>query len=1314
MVYQYIERTAIPAWGPQQSETLIAAGTVAGAMDASFSNTSELEIFKLTAETEGALAPVGKVEASARFQRLAWSGKIESYGLGVLAGGLENGDITVWNPEKIISGEADAAVLHSSSAHTGAVGGLEFNPFQSNLMASGAGNGEVFIWDVVNDFKSYSPGARSQRIENVTDLSWNNQVQHILATASNTGSSAVWDLRSRREVIALNTPGVIGVNSMMGGGRAGVSAIAWNPASATQLVTASSDDNSPVIMLWDLRNANAPSQTFSGHQRGILSLSWCRKDAGLLLSSGKDNRTICWNPLSGEIVGELPPSNNWVYDVQWNQANPNLLSGASFDGRINLYTLARESDSIESTVAQVSDDPFAPQSTTAFAPSLSLKRPPKWLARPCGAVFGFGGKLVHFGKSASPAPAAAPGQPAKPSSATPALVSITEFVSEPELTKQAAQLEELLQNNQAAELCNERLQQSKGTDQERSCEVLKILFETDARDKLIHFLGFDKSVVKARIDELIKAKAQAAAAAAAAPPATESEEKAEEEQPKEEEGEKADAEESNEAAAKTEEDENPFAASTSADAEADDFFSKTIESSAAAAATDAKPAAAVETAADADIKALQAAFAGAFHIYDKAKDISSEDVDGLITRAVLLGDIEAAVELCIEQERFADALILATCGSPELAQRAQQAYFAKRAQQASYVRLLHGIVSGDLADVVSNADIGEWDEILALLCTYAQGDQFSSLCETLGNRLESAQQLSDAVLCYLASGNLDKVAAIWTSHEQGAVGLARIQSLHSLVEKVSVFRNAVQFIDPALTDEQPTFTLAPLYDSYVEYAQFLASQGLFDIAGKYLERVPVSYHCYTATGEDGLAALRNRLALVADIPWDSAPVAADGAANSQAAAQVQQPVQQQATGYPQTRAAPISPLAASGYPAAASAGGYPAISPAAAYPPTSMPTAQHYPSQGQAYPGYPAAVPAYSAAPAYPSMSQGYPQAQAVPSMFPPPPQPVNPASIPSGATPPPPQRKDGWNDAPMISKATKRPSQLAPKPAAIVSPFPQSTGTPPPAAVAPFAGARSPVHHGMPPAAGAPPPPRGGFVPASKAAGPPPPPPTAASMPFPTAQHAPHHHQQQQQQPQPFQQPVQQPFQQPFQQQVQQQVQQPFQAQPQQQHPGFAPSANPPAPVAAAPQASRGQVVAANPAAPVRTATPAKPATPKPATKYPAGDRSHLPAEWKPIVSSLSAHLARAKQFAAPAQKRMVDDSERRLNALFDLMNCDEVGKKEQLAPVFQSLVQAIDNRQFPAALHHQAELMTLNSDITTNLVGVKHLINVLKTLPM
>ena len=39
--------------------------------------------------------------------------------------------------------------------------------------------------------------------------------------------------------------------------------------------------------------------------RGILSLAWCPQDADLLLTCGKDNRVLCWNPNSAVQTGEV-------------------------------------------------------------------------------------------------------------------------------------------------------------------------------------------------------------------------------------------------------------------------------------------------------------------------------------------------------------------------------------------------------------------------------------------------------------------------------------------------------------------------------------------------------------------------------------------------------------------------------------------------------------------------------------------------------------------------------------------------------------------------------------------------------------------------------------------------------------------------------------------------------------------------------------------------------------------------------------------------------------------------------------------------
>ena len=120
-------------------------------------------------------------------------------------------------------------------------------------------------------------------------------------------------------------------------------------------MVASDDDQSPSLQLWDLRNSVSPIREFHGHAKvgcadapgpgaswrshcatsilqfvqqaeeqreacqryhlylwlryfasvcvfvlqGVLGMSWCPQDSSFLLSSGKDNRTLCWDVNAG-------------------------------------------------------------------------------------------------------------------------------------------------------------------------------------------------------------------------------------------------------------------------------------------------------------------------------------------------------------------------------------------------------------------------------------------------------------------------------------------------------------------------------------------------------------------------------------------------------------------------------------------------------------------------------------------------------------------------------------------------------------------------------------------------------------------------------------------------------------------------------------------------------------------------------------------------------------------------------------------------------------------------------------------------------
>jgi protein transport protein SEC31 len=65
--------------------------------------------------------------------------------------------------------------------------------------------------------------------------------------------------------------------------------------------------------------------------------------------------------------------------------------------------------------------------------------------------------------------------------------------------------------------------------------------------------------------------------------------------------------------------------------------------------------------------------------------VLSADTDGLLSQALLLGELRSAVELCLKEERFADAIILAQAGDAELLKWTQERYLAKRRTKTSSV-----------------------------------------------------------------------------------------------------------------------------------------------------------------------------------------------------------------------------------------------------------------------------------------------------------------------------------------------------------------------------------------------------------------------------------------------------------------------------------------------------------------------------------------------------------------------------------------------------------------------------------------------------
>ena len=273
----------------------------------------------------GARTPL--TDSFASFYDIAWGQADEAHPAGVIAGALESGSLDLWDAAKLIAGDSDA-LLSRTTKHSGHIKSLQFNPQRPHVLVTAGYRGELYVYDINDPESAFRLGTAAARTDNLECVAWNcgRNVSHILATGGDGGFVMVWDLKTKKASWTLNV-------------RKPVSALAWDPNNATKLLVTTSDDNNPAISLWDLRNSNAPERVMQGHEQGVLSLSWCAKDSDLLLSCGKDNKTIVWNPQSGEKYGELPEATNWTFSTRFNPHNPSIVATASFDGKIVVQTL---------------------------------------------------------------------------------------------------------------------------------------------------------------------------------------------------------------------------------------------------------------------------------------------------------------------------------------------------------------------------------------------------------------------------------------------------------------------------------------------------------------------------------------------------------------------------------------------------------------------------------------------------------------------------------------------------------------------------------------------------------------------------------------------------------------------------------------------------------------------------------------------------------------------------------------------------------------------------------------------------------------
>ncbi|UJR29146.1 hypothetical protein I4U23_010360 [Adineta vaga] len=703
MKLKEIDRTVHVAWSPantdehQANANYLVGGTAAQQLDASFSTNSQLELFQVNlADRSMAMTPIGSVKTDYRFNKLIWPS------VKLLIGATEKGRIYLVDPfAQTISQQLDK--------HTGSVHSIDMNILQPNLFASGGSNSELMIWDL-NDLKQpMIPGGTSTATHHIDEevqcVAWNRQKSHILGSTLG-GKTLIWDLKSSNEPIFKISDSTY---------RMRANRLVWHPDITSQLCLASEEDQSGAIQLWDLRYGASPMKLLSGHTRGILDLQWSPNDGNLLMSSGKDNKIICWNPndvsVMAEIVYEIP-CNHWCFDVKWCLVDPNLISASSFDGTLSIYTLMGGSCQVSRPVnnqlfTQAFGDglPSTQEShpATTTHDVLPIKYAPKWMRRKTRVSFGFGGKLVTVQAPVTPSTTeSGPSSPNATGIRRPPIL-IEQVVVDHVFVQAVQTFDNMLQSGTLLDYCDHQISSTSNTQDEQILwRFLRASFESDPKVKYIELLGFRRDDILHKVQTLTL----------------------------------------------------------------DDKHNLPTES-------------------------LNGLHLGDNHV----KKHSNAEVETLLSRSIMLGQFEAAVDLCFHEQRYTDALLLAHLSGQELLYKTQKRYFEKVVTPTT--KLIDIVTNQDWPRLIESSNMTNWRDVLVALLTYTTGSTFIDLCNQLGHRL--AQQhvgtndslRTYASICFICTGNLEQFDLAWSSKYQQQ-GMSSMQ-LEQLIEKLFVLKRSLDY-----------------------------------------------------------------------------------------------------------------------------------------------------------------------------------------------------------------------------------------------------------------------------------------------------------------------------------------------------------------------------------------------------------------------------------------------------------------------------------------------------------------------------------------
>ena len=628
-----------------------------------FDNTSAKEPLKL----------LTKISISKPFSSIEWTSfgsDKEEHFLGFVIGGHQDGSISLWDMAEIFNNvneqnlSQDFGCMVNTQLFEDPVSSLAINE-PPNLLAVGTKQvNAVFINENFEmSVKKVCPAP--QKGGTFISLNWNDRVNHILASATDTGNVYIYDMQKQSLFLEIKEPTLEENKSDILNTQ-----IVWSYDGA-QIIIAYDHPEFNYLVQYHMKQPNAPSAMYSnGHNTCIISLHKNPFDKRFLLSLGRDNLVTCWSIKTKKPLCKVQ-INDPASQVIWGRKIKDSFicvreDGKLYSGRINFV----EDINLYSEGQEVI---------------------PNWMIPKRSITFGFGGKLFKFAKDV---------KNNKENN-----IQVFKLNAHKEFVEQIKNFLEKSEKNDLREILDIKIEQAKNNSLNKNSNLflfwtaLKSVYEKNL-DIFFNEIGLNKNEFSNEISSALgHTKKKENMPQLYMPPPEES------------------AEDLNELFNAPVEKEVPRKQSISAkDNEIPNTITEEI-------------------------------------IKNTNWNVGNEKT---IKKCLLLGDLESAVQLLFKNNRYSEALLIAST-KPELFEKAKETYFAK--ENDLFVKSIFPAIINKNFDLLFDYNVSkEWKEYLFYVSTYSENnDVFKNFADKLGDKLSSNPDIYLSLICYVLSEQYDKI-----------------------------------------------------------------------------------------------------------------------------------------------------------------------------------------------------------------------------------------------------------------------------------------------------------------------------------------------------------------------------------------------------------------------------------------------------------------------------------------------------------------------------------------------------------------------------